>query len=508
MKAIRIIGRSSRLSLLQMEKTKQRILNMFPDIAITLVPRISKGDALQNIPLHTVEGSDFFTQDIFDALENNEADIAVHSLKDMSSSHFFGNNIFAIIDRDDVRDIAIFSKDIEVKISAGATLIIGTCSPRREHMAIHFLKMALPQTGRFSIETRSIRGNVDSRLRKLAQGEYDGIILAVAGLNRLIESKSDAPSIEQLLHDKKRMVLPLIECVPAPCQGAIVAEAHPSNKLAVEILSSINSSLLMEDCIQEKKTASNFGTGCLQQFGVTTLHYADNKKVLYAAGTNSNGQIFEEWKALPEVIVGNKKLFSAAEYMGQFFNYQYTETLIPFSEPAAYVGNYKSIHTADMQQLLYQKKIWAAGTKTWLELSKKGYWVEGCADAMGLESLIALWKRPLFQLQQNDIRIITHVQAASNWQKKGWKTIASYQLTEKPTAEISVRLSEADAIFWTSIQQYHLYKKIIKKDIQHICPSGETAELLKEEGLNPVVFPNIKAFAQWKKSYIPQRSEG
>ena len=230
--------------------------------------------------------------------------------------------------------------------------------------------------------------------------------------------------------------------------------------------------------------------------------------MLYAAGTNSNGQIFEEWKALPEVIVGNKKLFSAAEYMGQFFNYQYTETLIPFSEPAAYVGNYKSIHTADMQQLLYQKKIWAAGTKTWLELSKKGYWVEGCADAMGLESLIALWKRPLFQLQQNDIRIITHVQAASNWQKKGWKTIASYQLTEKPTAEISVRLSEADAIFWTSIQQYHLYKKIIKKDVQHICPSGETAELLKEEGLNPVVFPNIKAFAQWKKSYIPQRSEG
>ena len=72
MESIKLIGRSSRLSLLQIDIVKQKILSAFPNIQVEVIARSSKGDALQNIPLHTVEGSDFFTQDIFDALANNE----------------------------------------------------------------------------------------------------------------------------------------------------------------------------------------------------------------------------------------------------------------------------------------------------------------------------------------------------------------------------------------------------------------------------------------------------
>ncbi len=166
---------------------KHKIAEAFPNVKVEIIARSSRGDALQDIPLQTVEGSDFFTQDIFDALQNNEADIAVHSLKDMSSEHFFGNNKFAVVDRDDVRDIAIFNKDIETKLKNGDKIIIGTCSPRREEMAIGFLQKALPQLNNdFKVETKIIRGNVDTRLRKLDAGEYDGIILATAGLNRLL----------------------------------------------------------------------------------------------------------------------------------------------------------------------------------------------------------------------------------------------------------------------------------------------------------------------------------
>ena len=92
METIRLIGRRSRLSLLQLEKVKQKIEAAYPGINVQIIARSSRGDALQDVPLHTVEGSDFFTQDIFDALANDEADIAVHSLKDMSSEHFFGTN--------------------------------------------------------------------------------------------------------------------------------------------------------------------------------------------------------------------------------------------------------------------------------------------------------------------------------------------------------------------------------------------------------------------------------
>ena len=132
METIKLIGRSSRLSLLQIDIVKRKIESAFPNIKVEVIARNSKGDALQNIPLHTVEGSDFFTQDIFDALSNGEADIAVHSLKDMSSEHFFGENKFAIVDRDDTRDVAVFNSDIEEKIRKGETIVVGTCSPRRE----------------------------------------------------------------------------------------------------------------------------------------------------------------------------------------------------------------------------------------------------------------------------------------------------------------------------------------------------------------------------------------
>ena len=71
------------------------------------------------------------------------------------------------------------------------------------------------------------------------------------------------------------MLLPLIECVPAPCQGAIVAEANPENQKAVEVLNRINDTKLMEACVQEKKTARQYGVGCLQKFGVTTISYGN-----------------------------------------------------------------------------------------------------------------------------------------------------------------------------------------------------------------------------------------
>ena len=138
METIKLIGRNSRLSLLQIDIVKQKIQSLFPHMNVEVIARNSRGDVLQNVPLHTVEGNDFFTQDIFEALLNGEADIAVHSLKDMSSEHFFGPNKFAVVDRDDTRDIAIFNSDVEEKIKTGKTIVIGTCSPRREVMATVF----------------------------------------------------------------------------------------------------------------------------------------------------------------------------------------------------------------------------------------------------------------------------------------------------------------------------------------------------------------------------------
>jgi len=481
-----------------MEKVKNKIEIAFPDIMVELVAGTSRGDALQNVPLQTVEGSDFFTQEIFEKLTDGEADIAVHSLKDMSSEHFFGKNVFAAVERDDPRDVAIFNRKVLDKIKGGETVVIGTCSPRREEMATGFLQKALPQlNNQFSIITQFIRGNVDTRLKKLDSGEYDGIILAAAGLNRLLSSEPDTQGINVLLRDKLLMILPLVECVPAPCQGTIVAEAHPSNKKAIEILERIKDIELMNDSIQEKKIASQYGKGCLQKFGVTTLSY-DGKKVRYAEGKDSNGKSFSKWYDLPELNTDDKTVFSTTEFMGRFFNYEYFNTDFPIKQPVVFVSNYKAIKQEALIENLQKKRVWAAGTKTWFDLSKNGIWVEGSADAFGLESLRSVFSMPLLNILMEEVCVITNKQAAQAWRKKGWYAIATYSLIGKQMDELKFAISNADIIFWTSYRQYEQYKNVLRENVTHSCPAGETAELLGESGIEPVIFPTIKSFQQWR----------
>ena len=502
---IKLIGRSSRLSLLQIDIVKEKIQSAFPSIKVEVIVRNSRGDSLQSIPLHTVEGSDFFTQDIFDALTIGEADIAVHSLKDMSSEHFFGQNRFAVVDRDDTRDVAIFNNDTEEKIRKGETIIIGTCSPRREEMATVFLKRALPQLhAEIKIETKSIRGNIETRLRKLNNGEYDATILATAGLNRLFRSINEAALVKELLTDKKLMLLPLVECVPAPCQGAIVTEAHWSNARAIEILEKINDEKKFADCHAEKKEAVKYGAGCIQRFGVTTFQ-TRNGRYLYAAGKDSEGTEFVKWHPLPELDIKGR-LFSSTDLMKGFFDYEWTNEGMDLNKPVVFVANYKAVQGKSEIKNLSGKRILASGTKTWFELAKKGYWVTVSADGLGFEFLLSSVDMPLLNIKTEDIAILTHETAAERWKSKGFDAVSIYRQVPKHDKAIQKSIATANAIFWTSFSQYEYYGKYAKPFAKHLCAGGETAELLKLSGVEPLIFPTIKAFEQWRKFSIQSHS--
>jgi hydroxymethylbilane synthase len=423
----------------------------------------------------------------------------------MSSEHLFGANKFAVVDRDDTRDVAIFNNDIEEKIKRGETIIIGTCSPRREEMATIFLKKALPQLSvEIKIETKDIRGNVETRLRKLNSDEYDATILATAGLNRLLRSQEDAALIKELLVDKKLMLLPLIECVPAPCQGAIVAEAHHLNTKAVNILQKINDEELFADCNAEKKEAIKYGAGCIQKFGVTTLR-TRNGKYLYAAGKDSEGTEFVKWDPLPNIKI-NGTLFSSTEVMKGFFDNEWDEGEIQIEKPVVFVANYKVLQGQSEVKDLLIKTIIASGTKTWFELSKKGYWVTASADALGFEFLLPSLNMPLLNIQAEDISILTNETAAERWRMKGYNAVSNYKLLPKNDKMIQESIVAAKAIFWTSFSQYEFYGKYTKPDAKHLCAGGETAELLKQAGVEPVIFPTIKAFEQWRRSSIRSHS--
>jgi hypothetical protein len=254
----------------------------------------------------------------------------------------------------------------------------------------------------------------------------------------------------------------------------------------------------------EKKEAIKYGAGCIQKFGVTTLR-TKNDKYLYAAGKDSEGTEFVKWSPLPGIKIEGS-LFSSTEVMKGFFDYEWSNEEIEIKKPVAFVANYKGIQGQSEVKNLSNKTIIASGTKTWFELSKKGYWVTASADALGFEFLLSSLNMPLLNIQAEDISILTHEIAAERWRKKGYNAVSNYKLLPKNDETIRESIIVAEAIFWTSFSQYEFYGKYAKPDAKHLCAGGETAELLKRAGVEPVIFPTIKAFEQWRRSSIPSRS--
>ncbi len=294
------------------------------------------------------------------------------------------------------------------------------------------------------------------------------------------------------------MLLPLIECVPAPCQGAIVVEAHPSKKEAVDLLKKINNTDLFQDAYNEKREGYQYGTGCLQRFGVTTLQTADYK-TLYSAGWDKEGKKFSNWSSLPENILREKNLFSSTDNMKEFFLYEWKEDKLIIEEPVVFVANYKALAHHTAINALTGKTIFASGTKTWVELARQGYWVQGSADALGFEWFLLALDMPLINIQQNDICILTHEEAAERWKKKGYNAVNNYMLLSNESKIIAERIEQADIVFWSSFSQFKYYGYYSKPSVLHVCCGGETAALLQNEGINPLIFPTIKSFEEWRK---------
>lgn len=215
---IKIGTRKSKLALAQTNMVVNEIKKYFPSINIEVVHFTTKGDKVLNKPLINIGGKGVFVTEIEDALLNKEIDLAVHSAKDLPLKLQDNLTISSVLKRGNYRDTLVTVKGKEIDFSKET--VIGTGSNRRK---LAFKNLYPNAT------FKDIRGNVDTRLNKLYNGEYDGIILAMAGLERL-----------DLLSDSRFTFTPFDykEFVPAPCQGIIAIESR--NNDLTEILSKIN----------------------------------------------------------------------------------------------------------------------------------------------------------------------------------------------------------------------------------------------------------------------------
>lgn len=197
-----IATRRSRLALWQAEHVKARLEGLHKDLAVELLPLSTRGDELLDQRLDTVGGKGLFIKELETALADGRAELAVHSMKDVPADLPPGFEIAAILSREDPRD-AFVSNKVRKLADLTKNAVLGTSSLRRA---------AQVKERRPDIELKLLRGNVETRLAKLDRGEYDAIVLAVAGLVRL---GLTARIGERLEPDTS---------LPAPGQGAMGIE--------------------------------------------------------------------------------------------------------------------------------------------------------------------------------------------------------------------------------------------------------------------------------------------
>lgn len=252
---IKIGTRKSKLALAQTNMVVNEIKKYFPSINIEVVHFTTKGDKVLNKPLINIGGKGVFVTEIEDALLNKEIDLAVHSAKDLPLKLQDNLTISAVLKRGNYRDTLVTVKGKEIDFSKET--VIGTGSNRRK---LAFKNLYPNAT------FKDIRGNVDTRLNKLYNGEYDGIILAMAGLERL-----------DLLSDSRFTFTPFDykEFVPAPCQGIIAIESR--NNDLTEILSKINHKDTFYSFQTERHILNILNADCGMPLGAYS--FVDNNKI-------------------------------------------------------------------------------------------------------------------------------------------------------------------------------------------------------------------------------------
>lgn len=237
---IRIATRKSALALWQAEYVKARLEASHPGLKVSLVPMVSRGDKLLDAPLAKIGGKGLFVKELETALLENEADIAVHSMKDVPMEFPEGLGLYCICEREDPRD-AFVSNRFDSLDALPPGSVVGTSSLRRQAQLL---------ARRPDLKIQFLRGNVNTRLAKLDAGEYDAIILAAAGLIRLG------------FGERIRSSIGVDESLPAGGQGAVGIECRTGDSEVHALLSCLNHAPTATRVVAERALNKRLNGGC------------------------------------------------------------------------------------------------------------------------------------------------------------------------------------------------------------------------------------------------------
>ncbi|OQS34813.1 hydroxymethylbilane synthase [Chromobacterium haemolyticum] len=245
MDKIVIASRESRLAMWQAEHIKARLQTLYPHLSVDILGMTTQGDQILDKTLSKIGGKGLFVKELEVALAEGRADLAVHSIKDVPMVLPEGFALAAICEREDPRDALVSARYADLsELPDGA--VVGTSSLRRESQ----IRARYPR-----LVVKPLRGNVQTRLRKLDDGEYDAIILAAAGLKRLG------------LSERIRKELPPSESLPAAGQGALGIEIRADRADLMQLLAPLNHAATHSCVSAERALARELGGSCQVPLG-------------------------------------------------------------------------------------------------------------------------------------------------------------------------------------------------------------------------------------------------
>lgn len=247
---IRIATRNSPLALWQAESVRHQLLSQHPGLEIELVPMTTEGDRKLGSSLAKIGGKGLFIKELEAALYDGRADLAVHSMKDVTAVLPDGLTISTVLEREDPFD-AFVSNRYQSLDELPENAIIGTCSVRRS-------SQLLAKHPKFNI--KDLRGNVNTRLQKLDDGNYDAIVLACAGLQRLGMAERITATLQESL------------CLPAVGQGIIGIEIREKDQRLQRLLHCLHHTPTAYRLQAERAVSATLNGGCSAPIaGFTTL---------------------------------------------------------------------------------------------------------------------------------------------------------------------------------------------------------------------------------------------
>jgi hydroxymethylbilane synthase len=380
---LRIVSRASDLAVLQAELVARALRERWPGLDVQRLTRSSEGDRDQRVALWSMPDKGLFTADLSRALVNDDADLAVHSWKDLPIAAPAGTVVAGTLGRADPRDVLLFRPDVARRRPASLSIL--SSSPRRSWQIETSLGPRLPWPVE-GLTFTPVRGNIPTRLRRLLAGEGDALVVAKAALDRLLSD--DAPAavtseVRMALDQCRWMVLPLKEHPAAPAQGAIGIEVAERRQDLVARAREISDQATWSAVTRERAILDALGGGCHEAVGATVLvrDYGHVTSVRARVPGQPDQLTWSLETTAPAPPSTSADRVWPRRNERERATRRPLDVAPPPADAALWVARADALPPA--WPIGEDQLVWAAGGRTWDRLASRGVWVNGCADGLG-----------------------------------------------------------------------------------------------------------------------------